>query len=535
MSLTDDWEQAKPDPSLQTAWDSAKPDETHQRSVGAELMRQAGLTARIIAKAIAAPGEMLGEAVGLDTSGAVNRLMTKAGVPTPETPTEKGVAAIGEGTVGAVLPMGAAKLAKPITEVGKGIKTALEASPIKQAVSGAAAGGAGQGAQAMGFGPTGQAVASLAAGALPFAVPMGGGIRAPKNLKEATFADARAHGYVATPTAVVESGPSNIMEGITSKQKLTAKTSSVNSAARANDIRQEFSLGEGDHITPQELDQVRENAYGAYKDLLGKLKQAKPHVTANGEVIPQGSIRPTPEFKKTIETIANEAVGLKDKYPELVDAPLRKVMDRKVARLVQYHDAEDAFNLLKTLREQASAHLSAPAGQRVDPKNRALGEFEYKAANAIEGLIEQSLKDPDALAAMRQARKTIAQTYDVQYALNPATGEVSGQRLAQKQRAGSPQTGALKRASDFYNSFKQDNRDMSRVGGTPSYNAWDFLVAGGAAMAGHPGVAIAELASRGLIPRALASQPYQNRILSGGDTGFPPALLNVLLDQTRRQ
>jgi hypothetical protein len=123
----------------------------------------------------------------------------------------------------------------------------------------------------------------------------------------------------------------------------------------------------------------------------------------------------------------------------------------------------------------------------------------------------------------------------VQYALNPATGEISGAKLAQRQRGGSPQTGALKRASDFYNAFKQDNKDMSRVGGVPSYNAWDFLVSGGTAMAGHPGLAIAELASRGLIPPALASARYQNRIVPReGQSGMMPALIDMLFQSSNR-
>src|SRR5258706_8786882 len=63
------------------------------RSVGAELGRQAGLTARIVAKAVAAPGEMLGSAVGLDTSGAVDRLMKKVGIPEPEKAIERVVGA----------------------------------------------------------------------------------------------------------------------------------------------------------------------------------------------------------------------------------------------------------------------------------------------------------------------------------------------------------------------------------------------------------------------------------------------------------
>src|SRR5574337_1157097 len=105
------------------------------RSIGQELGRQAGLTARAVIKGVSAPGEMLGSALGLDTSGAVDRAMKKIGIPEPETPTERVVGAGSEGIVGAALPLGASKLVKPIAEAGKAIKTALTAQPAAQAVS----------------------------------------------------------------------------------------------------------------------------------------------------------------------------------------------------------------------------------------------------------------------------------------------------------------------------------------------------------------------------------------------------------------
>ena len=510
---------------------------TPKRSLGQELARQAGLTARAVVKGVAAPGEMLGSAVGLDTSGAVDRLMKKAGLPEPETPLERVVGGASEGLVGAAVPLGALKAVKPIEETGKAIKAALTAQPAAQAVSAAASGAAGQGAKETGFGPVGQGIASLAAGAAPFAVMGKGGVSIPRNLKEQTFADARAHGYVATPSALVPEGFSKMVEGISSKEKLTARTSSINSTARANDIRQELGLGGGDHIAPAELDEVRETAYRAYENLIDKLKQSPPQVTPDGHIVPQGSVLPTKEFKDAISKIIDQSVGLKDKYPETVEAPLRKALDRQAKELFQYHDAGDAVELVKNLRAQASSNLSAPTGKKIGPREQALGQFQYKAANAIEDLIEKSLKDPEAIAAMRQARKTIAQTYDVQYALNPATGEVSGQKLALRQRGGSPMTGSLKRAADFYNAFPRDNKEMSRVGGVPTYNAWDFLVSGGTAMAGHPGLAVAELASRGLIQPILASEMYQNRLLSsskGGQSGLTPAMIDALIQSTNR-
>lgn len=503
-------------------------DQPKERSLLGKLGHQAELTGRYVTEGLAGMGDLPNQVLNLIPgvhlgmpSEVAGRRLTQAGVQEPETPAERIVGSASKALVGSAVPTGGAGLAKPITQAGKGVAEALAARPAFQAASGAASGAAGQGAAEAKLPPWAQEAASVAAGALPFG--KGPPREVTPSMKGELFKDARAHGYVVTPSDVQHTSTGNIMESITNKQKLTAKTSVKNAEARASDIRQELGLGKGSQISEDELDHVRDNAYGAFKDLVTELK-------ANGPVIP------TPEFEAGIKHIGDKAVGLKDKYSNLVDSPTRKRIDVLTKELLRPHDAEDTVELIKSLRRQASSNLSAPLGKRLNPFKESLGHFQYEAANGLEALVEENLKDPALVDAMRAARKTIAQTYDVQYALNPATGEVSGSRLAK--RLGPQTTGALKRAAEFAKAFPADNRDVARVGGTPSYNAWDFLVAGGTAMAGHPGLAVGELASRGGIPSVLSSDWYQNRIRPQGSlgapppSGFPPAMMRLFGQST---
>lgn len=93
--------------------------------------RQVGLTARAVLEGnpISTVGGMVGKAVGLDTSGALSRTLTRAGLPEPETATERVVQAGAQGMAGGA---GMMKLA----ELGGPAMKAMTKNPVAQIAGG---------------------------------------------------------------------------------------------------------------------------------------------------------------------------------------------------------------------------------------------------------------------------------------------------------------------------------------------------------------------------------------------------------------
>jgi hypothetical protein len=95
----------------------------------------------------------------------VSDILTSAGVPQPESITERIVGAISEGMVGAGGMAGVAKgAANVLTGAGKAVSNVLAAQPGAQIISGGTSGLGAQGAAEAGAGPVAQFLASLVGG-----------------------------------------------------------------------------------------------------------------------------------------------------------------------------------------------------------------------------------------------------------------------------------------------------------------------------------------------------------------------------------
>lgn len=170
------------DPQVAAA--AAKKFLSPQRSVGQDLARQAGLTARAVAEgALALPATVAnlpamaynkgadliqGEGEGFrfpEQNQAISGALDSLGVPRPENATERVVQDVGRTLAGAGTVAGAAARAPGA------IAATLAANPGTQAASAIGAGGAGGVTREMGGGPLEQFVASILGGvAAPFAV-----------------------------------------------------------------------------------------------------------------------------------------------------------------------------------------------------------------------------------------------------------------------------------------------------------------------------------------------------------------------------
>jgi hypothetical protein len=134
----------------------------------------------------------------------VRDILTSAGVPEPESITERIVGAIGEGMtgagVGASLARGAANL---MTGAGRAVADIMAAQPGAQTVAGGGAGLGAQSATEIGAGPVGQIAASLAGG-LAGGRAAGLGVAAPQAGLPAAIKEAEQAGVRVMTTDVRE-------------------------------------------------------------------------------------------------------------------------------------------------------------------------------------------------------------------------------------------------------------------------------------------------------------------------------------------
>lgn len=149
---------------------SSLPNPEKQKSLADELGRQLGLTVRAGAKGVVAIPSMIGDALGLNTSGAVDALLSKL-LPTPQNATERiaqdvAGAMAGGGAIGA-----AANLSKPLGAVAQSVAQQLAANQGMQTAATMAGSGASSATREAGGGELAQLSAGLAVGVgVPMAI-----------------------------------------------------------------------------------------------------------------------------------------------------------------------------------------------------------------------------------------------------------------------------------------------------------------------------------------------------------------------------
>ena len=144
---------------------------TEKPSVASQVGRQLGLTARAGIKGLTAIPAMVGDALGMDSSGAVDRAMGMIGIPKPESPTERVAGDVASALAGTGGMAGAGQaLMRTASPIASNVGNFLQQSLGSQALASAGgAGGAGM-AREGGAGPGGQLAAGLAGAIAPGAI-----------------------------------------------------------------------------------------------------------------------------------------------------------------------------------------------------------------------------------------------------------------------------------------------------------------------------------------------------------------------------
>lgn len=115
------------------------------RTVLQELGRQLGLTGRAAFEGITAPANMIGDAVGLNSSAGVRDMLTKIGLPKPETDIERVSNAVVQAGSSMAVPVGVGSMmAQSAPGAVRNIGQVLASQPGQQGAYAGVAGGAAQ-------------------------------------------------------------------------------------------------------------------------------------------------------------------------------------------------------------------------------------------------------------------------------------------------------------------------------------------------------------------------------------------------------
>jgi len=384
----------------------------------------------------------------------------------------------------------------------------LGARSLGGAITGGAAGGL--------VNPEDAPAGALIGGALPSALKFAGkvgrsigstisGVTPPQNVLD-QVAKARAAGYVIPPTQAKPSLANRALEGFSGKLT-TAQNASAKNQVVSNELARN-AIGAAD-LTPAGLQQVRQQANAAY-DVLGQSAPFQADQT----------------FLSALDRAGANSAAMRANFPELVNAEVDKLVEGLKTR--PQFDAQPTIEAIKQFRADAGVNKAA-----MDPAKRALGKAQNGIASALEDLIDRNLTqagDTTTLNAYRAARQTLAKTYDIEKALNPATGNIDAAKLARALKKGRPLSGELKTIAEFANAFPKAAQTVERMGSLPGISPLDFGALGAmSAATANPGLMAGVIARPAARATAL-SGAVQNRLLPS-----PPGRLEQLLQSPEYQ
>lgn len=374
-----------------------------------------------------------------------------------------------------------------------------------------AAGGALAGGAAAGLvNPEDADSGALIGGLLPLGASLAGKLRngatnlingtpAPQNVID-QIRQARAAGYVIPPTQAKPSLVNRALEGFSGKIT-TAQNASAKNQAITNELARN-SIGAAD-LTPAGLQQVRQQANAAY-DVLGN---STPFVADQA-------------FQTALNKAGASTAAMRNNFPELVNNEVDSLVTGLMSR--PQFEAQPTIEAIKQFRADATVNKAA-----LDPGKKALGKAQSSIAAALEDLVDRNLAaagDTTTLNAYRAARQTLAKTYDIEKALNPATGNIDAVKLAQALKKGRPLSGELKVIAEFASAFPKAAQSVERMGSLPGISPLDFGALGTMSAATANPALMAGVVARPAA-RALTLSPLvQNNLMPGR-----PGLLNRTL------
>jgi hypothetical protein len=360
--------------------------------------------------------------------------------------------------------------------------------------------------------PEDAAMGAVMGGALPVVAKgagmvgekIGNTIRGPAQSPDmaAAIQAARSQGYVIPPTQANPTLGNRLLEGMAGKLTTAQNASAANQGVTNRLAAEALGLPGDTKLTADVLKSVRDSAGQAYQ-----------------AVTNAGTITPGAKYMQALDDIAAPHVKAMQGFPNAKASPVLDLVDSLKS---PSFDAGSAVAKIKELRSAADDAFRTG--------NTDVGRAAKKAAGALEDAIEdhlQAIGQTDALAALREARKTIAKTYTVEKALNQSSGTVDAKKLAAQLQKGKPLSGDLRSVAEFAARFPKASQAVEGMGSLPQTSPLDWFAGVGLSAATSSPLGLLSVAARPAARKAVLSPMVQNGLIQNQAPGLlsDPSLL----------
>lgn len=361
-----------------------------------QIGRQVGLTARAGVNGVLSLPAMIGDALGMHSTDAVNYFLSTIGLPKPETKTEEFAQNVAGGMAGAIVPLGLGeRLEEMASPVARGIGKILHSQPGAQVVGGGTGNAASSLAASMGAGPLGQTVAGLAGGSLAF-VPgesasvarralRGSAKGAPEAVKTARrFSDLEVP---ASPAQVFGSGPLQAVESYFTLSPGGHKT------MRSFAERQASALGRAASRAADELDAkgtpilagraIEEGVTGPGGFMDRFHDTSKELFDKVDEYVPQDAIASVNHTEHVLASISKPTPGAETVSRLLVNPKITEIRAALSKDIEQSDQGGLPYYALKELRSRVGEMIGSP---------QLTSEIPRRQLKALYGAITEDMK-----------------------------------------------------------------------------------------------------------------------------------------------
>jgi hypothetical protein len=332
--------------------------------------------------------------------------------------------------------------------------------------------------------------------------------------ERATLEAARKAGYKVPPSDLRPGIVTDSLSSFGGKAALAQQATIGNQEITNRLAKRILNVPESTDITPEVLSGIRKDAAKPYQELeeiankAASEKSTLEMTTTGGSAHETEALRAIPEVAEKLKSLRTQA-----------GADIRAWREALQRRNDFYED----YRKNKTVAALDSAR-----------ENEALAET---LAERIETAAAE-IGRPELAAQIVEGRKRIAQTWDIERALNESNADVIATELGKAARRGAPLSGELKTIADFDRAFGQRlTREAAKVP-APGVSALNPV---GAALAASAGSAAAGPvgALAGLYPllrqpvrSLLLSEPYQNFATRIPSTGILSPQQRAILART---
>jgi hypothetical protein len=307
-------------------------------------------------------------------------------------------------------------------------------------------------------------------------------------------------GATLPPTQVNPSILNSILEGISGKQTTQQVASIKNQAVVNKQANKALRLPEDTLITPQVLQQFRDQKGLAYEAL-----RSNPNYYAD---------------KSFLSELNKETSRLQSMKSLDVATEINLLNNLKQMNFT----GDELVDSIKRLRDSSKTNSSVFASA----ENKDLGKAQKFAAQQLEALAGRNLKNfnqPDVLKNFQEARQDIAKSFTIEKALNAATGDVSGAKLGQLAASGKIVPSELKAIADAAATYSKAFQNPAVIGSVPLISPLDLATAAIASSSTANPMIMATALTRPTLRAGITSGMYQRNMLPNTQVQAP-GLLN---------